>query len=552
MSQRSALRLLLAGLAASVVVNVPAGAQANEIPGTDVKLAVMAHTVAMGREGTYPDGVNGFAISTTACNVGTVKVPWQAAMLENHPFITFLFARESNGRLVQISDYSYVKHGFYALTDDYCATCQEGATGGGTVLGLGCSDTYNVVHNGSQYWLGPPQEIDPWLGEWNAPCSHFDRGEPAVNPPQDCDGFRSLSSAMADALDPVGHRVRIDDAELQVPGNYFYMGNYVIRGEPEANRVNNMSSRQFVPVWSGTQWQASSLAGSLQGTVLQRWGGATLASGKNGSDDGRVYVAVKVSGPVNGFYHYEYALHNRDNARGVSSFSVPLCPDARVKNFGFHDPDEDSGNDWTLSVAGGAVTVSTTSNPLSWNTIHNIWFDSDAAPLSRQATLTAFSPGGGAPGFSVTTQTPSSLPNVYLGPGCADDGTISDLFATGNPAQATLGNPSFGLGSSGNAPGQIHLLFASGIDGALALGGGCTQWFGGTLGSGAIQVAATACDSGGLASYPLPVPSVPSFEGLHLNFQAAALNPSGGPLAGIFELTDGLRVRLGNSIPACP
>ena len=53
-------------------------------------------------------------------NVGfmAVDVPWLQAMAEDHPFIAFLLVRESNGRLVQISDHSYVKHGFFAQAVD--------------------------------------------------------------------------------------------------------------------------------------------------------------------------------------------------------------------------------------------------------------------------------------------------------------------------------------------------------------------------------------------------------------------------------------------------
>src|SRR5262245_11212086 len=83
-------------------------AQSNLIPGTDVSLGKMDTISALGRTGTFPDGLNGVALATTSCNKGTVKVPWEAAMLEDHPFISFLVARESNGRLQQISDWSYV------------------------------------------------------------------------------------------------------------------------------------------------------------------------------------------------------------------------------------------------------------------------------------------------------------------------------------------------------------------------------------------------------------------------------------------------------------
>ena len=45
--------------------------------------------------------------------------------------------------------------------------------------------------------------------------------------------------------------------------------------------------------------------------------------------DGRAFLAYKVTGPVAGLYHYEYAIYNQNLDRGIQSFSVPrlLVPD---------------------------------------------------------------------------------------------------------------------------------------------------------------------------------------------------------------------------------
>ncbi len=526
--------------------------QANEIPGLDVQMASMPKVEALGREGSFPFGNNGFALTVTVCNKGTVKVTWLAPMQEDHPFIAFLVARELDGRMEQISDRSYVKHAFNAQTSSFCDTCQEPPGGGGSVLGLGCSDTYSTTTNGDHYWLGPPDEIDPWLGEWSKFCSHFDMGEPAVAPPADCDGLRSLTFAMAQALNPVGHRINVSDQELDVSGaTFYYQSQYVVRGEPEADRENNWGSRRFAPFWNGFEWSTPSSGPMIQGSVLNRWVGATVSSAKNGNDDGRVYVGVKVTGPVEGKYRYEYAVHNRDNDRGVGSFAIPICDGARIFDAGFHDVDDDPGNDWSVSVGPTAVTYSTADNPLRWNTLYNFWFDSDAAPVAGSVDLGQHDPGPGLSSLAVSAQVPEGLYNEYLGPGCAASGSPPTLYATGNPARATIGNSTFGLGSSGNVPGQPHVLVASALDGSLSLGGGCTQWFGGPPGVGAF-VATTTSDGSGVATYATPVPSQPSLEGTHLNVQCAGVNFAGGPLAGFLELTDGLRVRIGDAIPGCP
>ena len=43
------------------------------------------------------------------------------------------------------------------------------------------------------------------------------------------------------------------------------------------------------------------------------------------ASDGRVFVGVRVTGPVQGRYHYEYAVHNRDNRRGLRSLAELGC-----------------------------------------------------------------------------------------------------------------------------------------------------------------------------------------------------------------------------------
>jgi hypothetical protein len=547
MKRRSLLSLLVAGLLANST-----GAQINEDPAIDVLLAQLKAISAMGRTGTYPNGMNGVAMSTTACNVGSKIVPWFQAMNPNHPMISFIAARETNGQFLQINDRSGVKHGFFALTSSDCATCQN-PPGSGIYLGLGCSDTYATSNNGDNYWLGPPDEIDPWLGTWDPICSHFDMGFPPVAPPQDCDGNRSLTFGMASALNPVGNRMAIPDSEFNTPGSTFwFQGYYVVATEGDARRNDNMASRGFTATWSGTRWNLNATGTLINGTVLQRWNGASIDSNTNGNDDGRVYVAVKVTGPTDGMYHYEYAFHNRDNGRGIKNVRLPFCDGALVQNFGFHDVDDDPLNDWTMTPGTGELVFGNASNPLRWNSIYNVWFDSDAAPVTgAAATLDEADAGPGAPSFTVNTTAPLDNYNVWLGPGCAN-GTPPTLYATGSPARATIGNATFGVDSGGNAPLQTNVLVLGWLDGSLPLGGGCTQWMSGLLGAGYMVAGVTTSDSGGVASYSLPIPSDVSLEGVHVNLQAGGLNPSGGPLLGLFELSNGLRVRIGDSIPSCP
>ncbi len=525
----------------------PAFAQANVDPTIDVKLAQLRDLAALGRQGVFPGGMNGISFATTVCNEGTSEVPWMAAMDPDHPFIAFLLARESGGRFEQISDRSYVKHGFFALSGGFCGTCSP--TDGST-LGLGCSDTYAVDTNGDSYWLGPPDEIDPWLGIWDPICSHFDRGEPPVAPPFDCNGARSLTQNQVQALGSVAHRIRVKDSELNVPGALFYVqGYYVVSTEGEALRADNIGSRAFTATWNGSRWNLSETGGLLYGSILSRWSGATVASSTNGSDDGRLYVAVKVSGPVEGFYHYEYALHDRDNLRGVGALHLPLCPGARVKNLGFGDVDDDGTNDWSALVGASEIVFSTGANPLRWNTIYNFAFDSDAEPGPEAVVLDAFDPGPGLGSIAVASSAPTQLFNPYLGAGCALD-TPPTLYATGNPARAKLGNSDFGVATSGNEPGQVNILRGGLQPGTFTILG-CTFHMGGPY-SSTFRASLAVADGAGVAAHALPVPNSLTLEGLEVRMQAIGRDPGDGIMLSNWELSDALLVRIGNAIAACP
>ena len=105
-------------------------------------------------------------------------------------------------------------------------------------------------------------------------------------------------------------------------------------------------------------------------------------------------------------YHYEYAFHNRDNQRGIGGIRIPKSVAASVWSVGFADIDGVGGTDWSVSQTGTEIAVTTASNPLAWNTIYNVWFDSDTAPLPDNLTLSEFLPGSGASSFPVLSSAP--------------------------------------------------------------------------------------------------------------------------------------------------
>jgi hypothetical protein len=525
-------------------------AQANTITGLNIRLLDTWALAQFQRAGTYPNGMGAMGAWTTCCNPGTVPIPFMAAMSPSHGFIHFLVGRESSGRFVQISDWSYVKHTFGSNNNNsVCGSCA--GPGNFNFVEVGCSDTYANSQAVDHYWLGPPSEIDPWLGLWSPTCSHFDQGEPLAPPAQQCDGIRSFTSAQANALNAgVVHQCRVYDQDLVVANaNFYWQAGYLVPAEAEANRTNNIGSRQFFPTWTGSSWSITDGPSLLPGSILQRWSGSTLNSNNNGVDDGRFYVAVKVTGPSNGVYHYEYAVHNRDNKRGMGAFRVPVCPQAVVSNFGFHDVDQDATNDWTGSVVGSEIVFSTTTNPLRWNSIFNFWFDCDASPITgTSVNCDQFDLGTGAASVAVASTVPTGLYNQDLGPGCGNPQSPT-LFPVGTPDHATLGNASFTLRSTGNPASAICMYVISLADGSTILAPGCTLYSASTaLVFGPMF---TAADGAGTTNLPLSIPADPSLEGLHLDFQMANIQ-TGGAYLGSFNLSRGLRIRIGSALNSCP
>src|SRR6185503_8063709 len=321
----------------------------------------------------------------------------------------------------------------------------------------------------------------------------------------------------------------------------------VVEGMPESARDNSLGSRAFSANWNGTRWVFAPTSVLLEGSILQQWPDASVSSNTDGTKDGRVYAAVKVSGPVEGFYRYEYALHNRDHARGVGTLRIPLCFGARVRAVGFRDIDQDPGNDWAVNVKKSEVEFATAGAPLEWNSVYNFWFESDAAPGQVDLELRPSRARLDEIGFFVPSQAPTALYNVYLGPGCAL-GTPPTLYPIGTPARAQLGNQTFGLASSGNqplAPNFLVLGTKSGTRDFL----GCTLWTGAGLTK---LVSVVLCDANGVATHPGPIPNNVALEGRVIRFQAVGLDRGNGRLFSDFERSDGILVRVGSAIPDCP
>ena len=107
----------------------------------------------------------------------------------------------------------------------------------------------------------------------------------------------------------------------------------------QCNMYNNASYRRF-NVSGTTSFTFSSVGSTVRMTpAVNAWTGATSRAIEPAPGvDGRAIMAYKVTGPLGGVYHYEYAIYNQNLDRAVQSFSVPLGSGVTVSNLGFHAP----------------------------------------------------------------------------------------------------------------------------------------------------------------------------------------------------------------------
>ena len=485
-------------LSAALLMAAGAVAQSNVVTGLDGAVIDIGNLTYWGRRGPTNNGEVGMSFMNEMCNPGSVNIPWNAAMQPTHPFFGFLITRIHNDKIEQINEWSFCKHAWLSInyTVNGCGSpCNTGTPG--NQMGVGCGDAYGAGNNADRSDLGPPEEIDPWLGTWDPVGSYFDIGDPMqAGYPAPADGIQSLSTNIFDSVD---NRCTVKEQDMLVSGaEYFYALQLVLTGEDVANRADNIAHRGFQPNQSGGTWFFQNTTGMQTGTVLDRWQGATVNAGGNGSDDGRFYVAVKVTPLSGGNYHYEYAIHNVDNSRGGATFEVPIDATATATNFTFGDLDDDASNDWTAQRVNNRIVFSAPAgqNALEWNTIYNFGFDADIAPGTSLAELAAARPGPGANEVQVQTEVPGGTTiatNALYGAGCPGSTQVSvptcaQLNTGGGALTQTTstdeyvyrigtGNPStltgFQLytrstGGSVTVPARVYVPFGS-VPGAAAI-----------------------------------------------------------------------------------
>ena len=352
--------------------------------GHDLMLHSLDGIISLGREGAFPNGLNGLSMRTTICNVGNTDVPWFRPMDERHPVIAMNLYRLSDDRFEQVGA-SWLKHGFFSTNQDSCGTCDNPGTG--QLLGPNCSDTYGSGNNGDRFWLGPRKELNPFTGRWTCRGSFFAGFE------DDC--VRRSGGA---GWDNTQHRVEVTDADLSVSGATFVYEAFYFH-QNEINIYDNLGWRPCTASWSGSRWQFATTDALTNGPAILNWG--DMQETATPQTDGDAILAVKVTDIGGGMYHYEYTLYNMNMDRQLRQFSVPVEDGVTIQNIGFHDIDQDSGNDWTSDYSNGRISWFTdtfTQNPdansLKYASIFNFRFDADRAPATTGAALGQFKPGG--------------------------------------------------------------------------------------------------------------------------------------------------------------
>lgn len=365
-----------------------------------------------GNYGTPTSGANAgvyyaYSAGTTSCNVGDTTLKWIAGTSE-HPVIAQHLYRLKDGRFEQIG-ISWLKHGFTALQQSLCGSCQ--AHPNGTALGINCSDPYSAGLNGSQ------GNDNRW--EVNAATGIFPY-PPIIDPPIE---------------DSTSRRIRVHADDLNPAMNagalYFMEAQYVTEDDALAgNHHNNSSYRECTvnPTTYALSYSGSTvreLAAIEAWPLLDATVELTNAYHPDGIGEGRFILATKVTDLANGFWSYEYAVFNHNSDRSGQAFSIPLPAGVIVQNVGFHDIDHHSGSpadstDWTSTTTATEITWSTTpfatnpnANAIRWGTMYNFRFEANSPPSVTNvfATLDLFKPGGtGEPDFlSLSTKGPVAL-----------------------------------------------------------------------------------------------------------------------------------------------
>jgi len=364
-------------------------------------------------------GIEALALGTYSCNIGDAELNW-IFNTNQHPVIAQnlykLKTVDGSTRIEQVG-MSWLKHGFFALSDLLCCPTCNGTNG--STLGVGCADPYCCGLNGDQPGLGPRWQVNASTGVFTYPYAS-----------------PSFSGSVARRL-----QVKISDLEPSGGGVlYLGEGHYVASDDAAAgHKDNNASYRLMTVSGTGSNWNFGLMAATVrEAPAIRAWKTADAAVTETDvrvPSDGSLIVSSRATDLGGGTWHYEYAVYNMNSDRSVGAFTVPILAGVNVTNVGFHDVDYHSGDgpgnvnfsatDWAAVISSGGVTWSTqtfaqnqSANALRWGTLYNFRFDANVPPLAGggNVTLGLFNPGTPA-SMAALAQIPGAAPSCT----CAGD-----------------------------------------------------------------------------------------------------------------------------------
>lgn len=391
--------------------------------GPDVIVGDLYDPRRWGGDGT----VTAYSLGTTSCNLGDTPLLWQS-WNNNHPVIGQSFYRIDNG-IFDMIGIGWLKHGFTALTQNLCASCQSPGTG--SLLGVNCSDPYSGWLNGQQGGVGPRWQVNASTGIFPYPYA---------NPP--------YSGALA-------RRTQVKNSDWTSTGIFLGEGHYVTNDDAAAGNHYNNVSYERVLVGSGPSYNIS-LTGSTarEKPAIQGWQdldpGVQLENidvPENGTSfPGRMILGTRVHDLGDGTYRYVYALYNMNSDRSANAISFNSFPgvgsgasDLHFNDVDYHSDDGMSsvtfdGTDWTFASDAssfgwdGPASSNANGNAIRWGTAYTFAFVSNRPPVDGTADVSLFKAGPTTNTVQAATQVPCGFASDISGDGIVNFTDLNEML----------------------------------------------------------------------------------------------------------------------------
>jgi len=519
--------------------------------------------------------IDALAIGGAACNVGTAPVDWDGSVGASPVIRQNLFRYkivDGAGRFEQVG-MSWLKHGFFAVQESFCCTCQ--AEAGNARLGVGCTDIYVAGFNAAQMYLTPNWEVNAHTGVFPHPAS---------DPPWS---------------GTVARRLQVELADLETTGGasgtrYFAEGLYVARDDARAGNQNDNASWREMSVAGGpSDFTLDLLPGShteRARAAIEAWrkiDPAVRCAEIQIPGDGRLILCWRVTPLAGSMWRYEYALYNMNSDRDVGSFALPLPTGMPLANVEFHVPRYHSGDgpgdvdfshaDWQLTTIFGTVAWTTeteaqnpSANALRWGTLANFRFDAPRPPRTVTATIGLWKSGSpNAVHVEIDGPRDFSVESFCAGDGgiqpcpCGNSGIArhgcENSASTGGAMLTWTGEPTLAsddlvLTSSGETSSALSIVMQVDVEVLATFYGDGLRCFGGTArrlyvehaNGGTVVAPGPGDPSISARSAALGVPIQPNDSRI---YQIVYRDPTASfcppPLGGSFNASNGLRVLWG-------